>query len=122
MRRDKCLLSNIVSTVGSSEESGNKSEEDDEGEYDDDSAGKNSISNVTNEDESIVNGHNLPSAGSLFPWNITMGSNKQKQQHHDDKVAATPPQLLLTSGQLTTGCLQAAQLLIPTARGTIKIS
>jgi len=65
----------------------------------------------------MVNGHNMPTAEIPFPWNITSANNKQKQQHQDDKITAPPPQLLLTSGQLTTGCLQAAQLLIPTARG-----
>lgn len=101
--------------LGSSEESGHKSEYDDEGEYDDDNEEKNSFGNVSNEDENIVNGHNLP-IDAHFPWNISSG-NDNKPKHQDDKTTAQPPQLLLTSGQLTTGCLQAAQLLIPTARG-----
>lgn len=102
--------------IGSSEEGGNKSE-DDEGEYDNDSEEKNCHGNSINEDENMVNGHNLPTTEIPFPWNITPANNKQKQQQQDDKITAPPPQLLLTSGQLTTGCLQAAQLLIPTARG-----
>lgn len=102
--------------IGSSE-GGNKSE--DEGDYDDDDTQeKNGFDSVINEDENIVNGHNLPTTEAPFPWNIALGNNnKQKQQSQDDKVTAQPPQLLLTSGHLTTGCLQAAQLLIPTARG-----
>jgi len=106
----------ILYILGSSEEGGNKSE-DDEGEYDDDSEEKNGIGNSINEEENMVNGHNIPTTEVPFPWNITSANNKQKQQHQDDKITAAPPQLLLTSGQLTTGCLQAAQLLIPTARG-----
>lgn len=102
--------------LGSSEEGGNKSE-DDEGEYDNDSEEKNGIGNSINEDENMVNGHNIPATEVPFPWNIASANNKQKQQQQDDKITAPPPQLLLTSGQLTTGCLQAAQLLIPTARG-----
>lgn len=96
--------------LGSSEEGGNKSEDDD-GEYDDDNEEKNGIGNSINENENNVKTE-VP-----FPWNITTANNKQKQQHQDEKITAPPPQLLLTSGQLTTGCLQAAQLLIPTARG-----
>ncbi|XP_060855915.1 putative uncharacterized protein DDB_G0282499 [Metopolophium dirhodum] len=116
---DDCLSQsplNLTRSQGSSEEGGNKSE-DDEGEYDDDSEEKNGIGNSINEEENMVNGHNIPTTEVPFPWNITSANNKQKQQHQDDKITAAPPQLLLTSGQLTTGCLQAAQLLIPTARG-----
>jgi len=104
------IITNNSYLLGSSEEGGNKSEDDDE-EYDDDSEEKNGIGNSVNENENIVKTE-VP-----FPWNITTANNKQKQQHQDDKITAPPPQLLLTSGQLTTGCLQAAQLLIPTARG-----
>lgn len=103
--------------VSGSSERGNKSEDDDEGEFDDGCEEKNSFSSTINHDENIVNGHNLPTTDIPFPWNITLGNNAKQKQHQDDKVAAAPPQLLLTSGQLTTGCLQAAQLLIPTARG-----
>ncbi|XP_026815738.1 putative uncharacterized protein DDB_G0291812 isoform X1 [Rhopalosiphum maidis] len=109
---DDCLSQsplNLTRSQGSSE-GGNKSGDDDE-EYDDDSEEKNGIGNSINENENIVKTE-VP-----FPWNITSANNKQKQQHQDDKITAPPPQLLLTSGQLTTGCLQAAQLLIPTARG-----
>lgn len=106
----------FVYNLGSSDEGGNKIE-DDEGEYDDENEEKNGFGNVINDNENIVNGHNLPTEAP-FPWNATLGNyNKQKQQHQGDKITAPPPQLLLTSGQLTTGCLQAAQLLIPTARG-----
>lgn len=102
--------------LGSSE-GGNKTEDEDEEDYDDNEE-KNGFGHVVNEDENIVNGHNLPTTETPFPWNITLGNNnKQKQQGQDDKIPAQPPQLLLTSGHLTTGCLQAAQLLIPTARG-----
>lgn len=103
--------------LGSSEEGGDKSDDDDEVEYDDDSEGKNGLGDVINEDESIVNSHYLPTTETPFPWNISLGINNKLKQHQDDKITAQPPQLLLTSGQLTTGCLQAAQLLIPTARG-----
>lgn len=110
---DDCLSQsplNLTRSQGSSEAGGNKSEDDD-GEYDDDNEEKNGIGNSINENENNVKTE-VP-----FPWNITTANNKQKQQHQDDKITAPPPQLLLTSGQLTTGCLQAAQLLIPTARG-----
>ncbi|XP_025425652.1 probable serine/threonine-protein kinase DDB_G0282963 isoform X2 [Sipha flava] len=114
---DDCLSQsplNLTRSQGSSEEGGTKSEED---EYDVENEEKNGFSNAINDDENIINGHNLPTE-TPFPWNTTLGNyNKQKQQHPDDKITASPPQLLLTSGQLTTGCLQAAQLLIPTARG-----
>jgi len=98
---------------------------------------------VNDDGNNIINGHNLPAAEAPFPWNITLGHNNNNNNdnyknnkdnndnvngnngnnnklHHNDKIAvpsASPPQLLLTSGHLTTGCLQAAQLLIPTARG-----
>lgn len=99
--------------VGSSE-GGNKSEDDEEYE---DYEEKNGFGSITHEDEHFVNGNNLPTEVP-FPWNITSSNNnKQKQHLQDDKISTQPPQLLLTSGQLTTGCLQAAQLLIPTARG-----
>lgn len=71
----------------------------------------------------MTNGHNLPTTEGSFPWNITSDNNNKqnKQKPPDDKIPIPPPQLLLTSGQLTTGCLQAAQLLIPTARGKIYV-
>ncbi|VVC33934.1 Homeobox domain,Homeobox domain-like,POU domain [Cinara cedri] len=110
---------NLTRSQGSEEGSGNKSEIYDEGEYDDENEEKNEFGNVLNADDYMVNGHNLPTTEASFPWNITSDNNNKqnKQQSPDDKVPAPPPQLLLTSGQLTTGCLQAAQLLIPTARG-----
>lgn len=101
--------------VGSSE-GGNKSDDDDE--YDD-LEEKNGFGNIFNGNESFLNGHNLPSAEVPFPWNVSSSNNNKQKPHADDKIAA-PPQLLLTSGQLTTGCLQAAQLLIPTAQGKTK--
>lgn len=113
-------MSIICCGLGSSE-GGNKSEDEDEEDYDE-TEEKNGFGHVINEEENIVNGHNLPSTEAPFPWNIALGNNnnnKQKQQSQDDKITAQPPQLLLTSGHLTTGCLQAAQLLIPTARGNI---
>lgn len=98
--------------LGSSE-GGNKSEDEEYDGYDE----KPRFGNIAHEDEHFVNGNNLPSE-IPFPWNITSSiNNKQKHHLQDDKISAPSPQLLLTSGQLTTGCLQAAQLLIPTARG-----
>lgn len=101
--------------LGSSEEGGDKS--DDEVEYGDDSKEKNGLGDIINEDENIANSYYLPTTENLFPWNISLDVNNKLKQHQDDKITTQPPQLLLTSGQLTTGCLQAAQLLIPTARG-----
>lgn len=104
---------NQIRLLGSSEEDRNKSEDDNTIEYDDE-VEKNNFGNVNNDDENMVNDHNLQTGEVPFPWNII---NKQKEEHRDDKTTAQPPQFLLTSGHLTAGCLQAAQLLIPTARG-----
>lgn len=134
--------SNINYFLGSSEEDGKSDYDEDE--YDDDNEEKNNFDNVINDDENnMINGHNLPTAEAPFPWNITLGNNNNNnndnnknnknnnnnsnsnnsnnnKRHQNDKItvpSTSPPQLLLTSGHLTTGCLQAAQLLIPTARG-----
>lgn len=109
------FIDNCYVIVGSSE-GGNKSDDDDE--YDD-LEEKNGFGNIFNGNESFLNSHNLPSAEVPFPWNVSSSNNNKQKPHTDDKIAA-PPQLLLTSGQLTTGCLQAAQLLIPTAQGKAK--
>lgn len=108
----------ICYILGSSEDDHIKSEDDDIVEYDDEEEKNDFDNSINDDDENIVNDHNLQATEVPFPWNITSGNiNKQKEDHQDDKTTSQPPQLLLTSGQLTTGCLQAAQLLIPTARG-----
>lgn len=109
------FIDNCYVIVGSSE-GGNKSDDDDE--YDD-LEEKNGFGNIFNGNESFLNGHNLLSTEVPFPWNVSSSNNNKQKPHADDKIAP-PPQLLLTSGQLTTGCLQAAQLLIPTAQGKTK--